>query len=306
MPIFKDSFLLLVTTPAYVILIAVEMLLSHFQHRHYYSLKGTLTNVYLAFVCVCLDVAMRAIWFAVLAFVYAFHLFWQISNPWLYWPSLLILQDLAFYFLHRVDHSCRLFWAVHVTHHSSEEFNLTVGFRPSVLQPLYRFAWFCPLALLGYKPEDIMLMYSTTQIYGVLIHTQYVSKLGFLEWFLATPSHHRVHHGCNPQYLDKNLGMIFIIWDRIFGTFAAETEPVRYGLAKSSRTFRPVGLIFHEWQAIARDLRKPAPLRAKLMYVFGPPGWQSSCNQNSDCGNRKSILPSELESPEMHQPPPSK
>jgi sterol desaturase/sphingolipid hydroxylase (fatty acid hydroxylase superfamily) len=302
--LFKDSILLLVTTPLYVVLIAAEMLLSHFQHRNYYTLKGTLTNIYLAFICVCLDVAMRALWFAVLAFVYTLHP-WQISNPWFYWPSLLIAQDLAFYFLHRVDHSCRLFWAVHVTHHSSEEFNLTVGFRPSVLQPLYRFAWFCPLALFGYKPEDIMLMYSITQIYGVLIHTQYVGKLGFLEWFLATPSHHRVHHGSNPQYLDKNLGMVFIIWDRIFGTFAAETELVRYGLADTNTKFRPVALIFHEWQAIALDLRKPAPLHAKFLYVFGPPGWQYFRKQNSDCGNRPAILPSELEFPRVWRPPQS-
>jgi sterol desaturase/sphingolipid hydroxylase (fatty acid hydroxylase superfamily) len=294
MNLFNDSFLILVTTPMYVILIAAEVLVSHFQHRRYYTLRGTLSNIYLAFACVCLDVAMRAIWFAVLASVYAFH-FMQVTNSWLYWPTLLILQDLAFYFLHRVDHSCRLFWAVHVTHHSAEEFNLSVGIRPSVLQPLYRFAWFCPLALFGFRPEDIMLMYSITQIYGVLIHTQYVDKLGFLEWFMATPSHHRVHHGCNPQYLDRNLGMVFIIWDRIFGTFAEEKEEVRYGLAGNVRASGPVGLIFHEWLAIVRDLSKPAPLRAKLMYVLGPPGWKFKSNQNSDCDNRPARLPSDLE-----------
>jgi sterol desaturase/sphingolipid hydroxylase (fatty acid hydroxylase superfamily) len=294
MNLFKDCSLLLVTTPLYIALIGAEILFSHFQHRKYNSLKGTLTNVYLAFVCVCLDVAMRAVWFAILASVYALH-FVQLPNPYLYWPSLLILQDVSFYFLHRVDHRCRLFWAVHVTHHSSEEFNLTVGFRPSVLQPLYRFAWFCPLALLGFRPEDIMLMYSIGQIYGVLIHSRYVGKLGWLEWLLATPSHHRVHHGSNPQYLDKNLGMIFIIWDRIFGTFAEEKEEVRYGLAGDAKSRGPVGLIFHEWQAMARDVRKPARLRARLMYVLGPPGWQFKSSQNSDCGNRPTRLPSEVE-----------
>ena len=294
MLLFKDSFLLLVTSPVYAVLIAAEMLLSHLQHRNYFSLKGTLANFYLAIVCVCLDVSMRTFWFAVLASVYAFH-FIQVTDHYLYWPSLLILQDLSFYFMHRVDHRCRFFWAVHVTHHSSEEFNLTVGFRPSVLQPLYRFAWFCPLAFLGYRPEDIMLMYSITQIYGVLIHTKYVGKLGWLELFLATPSHHRVHHGRNPQYLDKNLGMVFIIWDRIFGTFAEEKEEVRYGLAGNAKGYGPIGLIFHEWQAVARDLRKPVSLRARLMYVFGPPGWQFESGQNSDCGNRSTRLPSEVE-----------
>ena len=120
-----------------------------------------------------------------------------------------------------------------------------------------------------------MFMYSVTQIYGILIHTQYINKLGFLEWFMATPSHHRVHHGSNPQYLDKNLGMIFIIWDKIFGTFRAENsnDPVRYGLTKNIVSPNPVTVVFHEWIEMWKDLKKPISFRSKLMYVFGPPGW---------------------------------
>jgi sterol desaturase/sphingolipid hydroxylase (fatty acid hydroxylase superfamily) len=223
---------------------------------------------------------MRATWFAVLSWVFQFHVV-QISDSWAYWIVLLVLQDLAFYFLHRVDHACRLFWAVHVTHHSSSEFNLTVGFRPSVFQPLYRFAWFLPLALLGFRPEDVVLMYSVTQLYGVLVHTRYVDKLGFLEWFLCTPSHHRVHHGVNPQYLDKNLGMMFIVWDRLFGTFAEEKEAVRFGLAGQVPSHNPVRLLFHEWRSMLNDLRKPVPFRTKLMYVFGPPGWSHEPSQET-------------------------
>ena len=107
---------------------------------------------------------------------------------------------------------------MHVTHHSSEYFNLTTGFRSSVFQPLYRFIYFIPLVFLGFQPADIVLMYSITQIYGILIHTKYVDKLGWLEKVLVTPSHHRVHHASNIEYLDKNIGMCLIIWDKLFAT----------------------------------------------------------------------------------------
>jgi sterol desaturase/sphingolipid hydroxylase (fatty acid hydroxylase superfamily) len=273
MELFKDSVLFLFAAPAYLVLIGVEVVASYLHDRHYYTVKGTLTNAFLATVNVGLDVAMRAAWFAVLAWVHQYHRF-RVGNSWSYWLALLVLQDFLFYWLHRVDHACRLFWAVHVTHHSSAEFNLTVGFRPSVLQPLYRFAWFLPLALLGFRPEDVLLMYSVTQLFGVLVHTRFVGRLGFLEWFLCTPSHHRVHHGVNPQYVNRNLGMVFIVWDRLFGTFTPEEEEVRFGLVGQPPTHRPVRVISHEWQAIWGDLRKAARLRDRLMYVLGPPGWR--------------------------------
>jgi sterol desaturase/sphingolipid hydroxylase (fatty acid hydroxylase superfamily) len=274
MEAFKESIVIMFSTPVYAILIGLEIVLSYFHNRHWYSLKGTLTNVYLSALNFGLDVVLRGgVCLFILDLFFRYH-FFEIENPVLYWGALLVFQDLCFYFLHLVDHVCRLFWAVHVTHHSSEEFNLTVGFRSSVFQPVYRFVWFIPLSLAGFKSIDIMLMYSITQIYGILIHTQHVGKLGFLEWFMATPSHHRVHHGSNPQYLDKNMGMVFIIWDRIFGTFEEEKEEVKYGLTENLKEpHHPVKVVFHEWQAIFSDLRKSPSLKAKFMYIFGPPGW---------------------------------
>jgi sterol desaturase/sphingolipid hydroxylase (fatty acid hydroxylase superfamily) len=164
---------------------------------------------------------------------------------------------------------------VHVTHHSSEEFNLTVGFRSSVFQPLYRFIYFIPLSLLGFNGKDIMFMYSATQIYGILIHTQYINKMGFLEYFMSTPSHHRVHHGSNALYLDKNMGMVFIIWDKLFGTFQSEEsfEKVRYGLTQNLDNHNPLNVVFHEWKAIIKDVLNAPGLKNKLLYIFGPPGW---------------------------------
>lgn len=271
---FREALLIFISTPVYVIVIGAELLFSYLHEKRYYSTKGILANIYLSALNFSLDVLIRGICLLVLNYFYQFK-FVEIRNPVAYWTVLLIAQDFMFYWLHRVDHYCRLFWAVHVTHHSSEEFNLTVGFRSSVFQPLYRFFYFIPLSLLGFKGIDIMFIYAATQIYGILIHTKTIGKLGFLEWFLSTPSHHRVHHASNVKYLDKNMGMVFIIWDRLFGTFEKEDEqePVVYGLTENIKTYHPVKLVFHEWINIWKDLRKPSSVRSRFMYVFGPPGW---------------------------------
>lgn len=271
----REKLVFLISTPTYLFFIVGEMICSYIFNRHYYTTRGTLMNIWLSAVNITLDLLLRGFVFVFLG-IFFLHKFTAIENPWIYWIVLLFAEDFLFYWLHRVDHYCRLFWAVHVTHHSSEEFNLTVGFRSSVLQPLYRFIWFLPLPLLGFRAEDIMLMYAITQIYGILIHTQFINKMGPLEWFMSTPSHHRVHHASNVRYLDKNMGMIFIIWDRLFGTFQAEeeNEPVKYGLTKNlDQPYHPFKSIFHEWVQIAKDLMKPVGFKEKFMYVFGPPGW---------------------------------
>ena len=258
-------------------MIGLEIILSSIHNKHFYTTKDTMINIYLMLLNFCLDIVFRGICLFVLNYFFSFH-FFTFEGVFAYWLMLLLLQDLAFYFQHRVDHYSRFFWAVHVTHHSSDYFNLTTGFRSSVFQPLYRFIYFIPLSLMGFKSVDIMLMYSITQIYGILIHTQYIGKLGFLEWFMATPSHHRVHHASNIQYLDKNMGMVFIIWDKLFGTFAEEEkeaeEPIRYGLTKKlENPNHPVDIVFHEWSAIKKDFKKDIPFSTKLKYLFNPPGW---------------------------------
>lgn len=269
---FKESIIVLWSFPLYVVVILAEILYAHFHNIRLYSLKGIFHNVILSSLNAGLDIVMRGVCLFVLDYFYQFH-FLEITNAFWYWFWLVIGQDFMFYWLHRVDHSCRLFWAIHATHHNSEEFNLTVGFRSSVFQPLYRFFYYIPLVLVGFKGVDIMLVYSATQIFGILVHTQIVGKLGILEYIFVTPSHHRVHHGKNIPYLDKNMGMLLIIWDKIFGTFEEETEKVEYGLTKPLKDDKITTLIFHEWIEIWEDVKKAPTLRDKWMYIFGPPGW---------------------------------
>ncbi len=274
----KEQILLLVSTPLYLIIIGVEILLSNYRHLKLYTWKGIVTNVTLMLLNGGLDMLLRGVTLFVLDYFYSHH-WMSITSVASYWFLLLLGEDFLYYWLHRWDHEIRLFWAVHVTHHSSEQMNFTVGFRSSVFQPLYRFVYFIPLALLGFKPLDILFMYSATQIWGIFVHTELIGKMGWLEYILVTPSHHRVHHASNPKYLDKNMGMFLIIWDQLFGTFqpelsAEEYQPKKYGLTSPLVKTGPSDIIFHEWRAIGDDLsRTDIGWKEKWQYVFGPPGW---------------------------------
>lgn len=273
----KEQLLLLVTTPVYLMVIGFEIFISHLHFKKYYTLRETLINIYLCSLNAGIDLIFRAVYVLILSLIYSYHFFTLEAYPPIYWPLLFVLQDLLFYLEHRVDHYCRLFWAVHITHHSSEEFNLTTGFRSSVLQPLYRFFYFIPLVISGFQPIDIVFMYSLTQIYGILLHTRYIHKMpSWFEYIFVTPSHHRVHHGSNVLYLDKNMGMVLIVWDKLFGTFQEElpAEPVIFGLTKKlDKPHNLSNIIFHEWKNLIRDIRKKVPLSTKLKYIFMPPGW---------------------------------
>jgi sterol desaturase/sphingolipid hydroxylase (fatty acid hydroxylase superfamily) len=272
MDFFRETPFLQAVIPMYVLAITLELVVSNYRRKSVYSVKGVVENTYLSLLNMALDILIRGGAFAVLTFFYS-HRVTFIENAFAYWALLLIAEDFMYYWLHRFDHLCRFFWAVHSTHHSSVEMNLTVGFRSSVFQPLYRFLYFIPLALIGFHPLDIFLMYSLTQLYGILVHTQVIDKLGFLEYILVTPSHHRVHHACNEIYLDRNLGMTFILWDKLFGTFTAETEKPIYGLKQQLADHDPMQVIGNEWFKIAGDLRKAFTWKQKFMYIFGPPGW---------------------------------
>ncbi len=289
----RETWFLLISTPFYIILISTEILLSNWQHKKFYSARETLWNVYLMLMNAGLDALLRwAFYISVLLWSYE-HRFFKIETAWMYWVALFILEDLAFYFEHRVDHYCRVFWAVHVTHHSSEEFNLSTGFRSSVLQPVYRFIYLVPLALMGFHPLDIVFMYSLTQTYGILVHTQYIHKMPkWFEAFFVSPSHHRVHHASNIIYLDKNMGMCLIIWDKLFGTFQEELqeEPVKYGLTKPvPHHNHPLRIIFHEWQNIGHDVNRKTSFINKLKYLFMPPGWSHDGSTKTSAQLRKEL-----------------
>jgi sterol desaturase/sphingolipid hydroxylase (fatty acid hydroxylase superfamily) len=188
---------------------------------------------------------------------------------------LVIAQDFSYYWFHRASHRVRWFWATHAIHHSSNEFNLAAS---------YRFGWtgrltgaavfYVPMIWLGFAPGPVFIAAGINLLYQFWLHAEWIPKLGWLEYVLNTPSHHRVHHACNAEYLDRNYGGIFIVFDRMFGTFVAERDdlPCHYGLVKPLRSNNPVFIAFHEWAALGHDLWRSPTWRHRLACLIGPPG----------------------------------
>ncbi|MDE1192477.1 MAG: sterol desaturase family protein [Arachidicoccus sp.] len=287
----REQIVLLWSTPFYIVIIAIEILLTNIRlNKKTYTVRDTFNNVALTLCNAAVDAAFKLTYLWILTLVFNKSPFLKDWNTgFIYWAFLLISEDFAYYWLHRFDHEIRFFWAVHVTHHSSEHFNFSTGFRSSVFEPLYRFIYFIPLAWLGFRPLDILFMYSATQIWGTLVHTELVGKLGWLEYLFVTPSHHRVHHGSNPKYLDKNMGMFLIVWDKMFGTFQEELSeeeyaPIHYGLTKNIDKKNLFYLIFHEWIQVYKDASmKGLSFKERMLYIFGPPGY-------SHDGSRKTSI----------------
>jgi sterol desaturase/sphingolipid hydroxylase (fatty acid hydroxylase superfamily) len=194
-------------------------------------------------------------------------------GDWWVWVLLFFADDLSYYWFHRVSHESRAFWASHVVHHSSRHYNLSTALRQTWVPMTYLPFWLWMPAV-GFEPWMVLLAQSWSLIYQFWIHTERIRRLPQpLEAILNTPSHHRVHHGSNEQYLDRNYGGILIVWDRLFGTYEPEGERVRYGLTTQLRTHRPIQVAFHEYIAMWHDLKRARRWRDKLGVVFRGPGW---------------------------------
>ena len=202
------------------------------------------------------------------------HRFFELGTGVLGWAVAFVGWDFAYYWHHRVEHENRFLWASHVSHHSSQHYNLSTALRQP-WTPWTSLFFFPPLALLGVAPWMIMVSGGLNLIYQYWIHTEAIGRLPrVVEGIFNTPSHHRVHHGANPEYLDKNYAGVFIVWDRLFGSFVREDARVRYGLTKNIDTHNPFRIAFHEYGALARDVRAAKTWRHRVGIVWHGPGWQ--------------------------------
>jgi sterol desaturase/sphingolipid hydroxylase (fatty acid hydroxylase superfamily) len=189
------------------------------------------------------------------------------------WAVALIGWDLVYYWNHRIWHETRFMWANHVMHHSSERYNLSTALRQSVTDPFLFLVPYSTLSLVGVRPEIVATSRSLNLIYQYWVHTDAIERIGPAEAVMNTPSHHRVHHGVNPRYIDRNHGGILILWDRLFGTFEPEDETVVYGLTKNIHTFNPLRVATHEYVDMFRDVARSRTWRDRLSFVFRGPGW---------------------------------
>ncbi|WP_183094823.1 sterol desaturase family protein [Nocardioides stalactiti] len=251
-----------------------------------YETKDARTSLVMGLGNVVVNLGWKLVVLAALAAVYSLSpLHLPTDNPWI-WVALFFADDFVYYWYHRTHHTIRIFWASHVVHHSSEFYNLSTALRQP-WTPFSSLPYWLPLALFV-PPWMILLQQSVSLVYQFFIHTERVDRMWKpIELVMNTPSHHRVHHGSNQQYLDKNYGGILIVWDRLFKTFEAEGERVRYGLTKNVGSFNPARVATHEFVAIARDVRAATRWQDRWGYLTQGPGWKPA---------EESALPSTLES----------
>jgi sterol desaturase/sphingolipid hydroxylase (fatty acid hydroxylase superfamily) len=273
MPEFPN--ILLSAIPGFILLIVLEVAYAIKMQRELYEVKDAATSISLGLGNLFIGILTKTFILLLFTLLYEYRLFTIPYEAWWAWLLILFADDFSYYWFHRVSHSVRWFWASHVVHHSSERYNLAAALRQTWtgnLTGAFLFWSWMPLA--GFHPAMIMLMQSASLIYQFWIHTEAVDKCPrWFEFFFNTPSHHRVHHGSDLDYLDKNHAGILIIWDRMFGTFQPEKHRPKYGLTKNVNTFNPVKVAFFEWVNIARDLKKARSIRNGIKYLLNPPGW---------------------------------
>lgn len=261
--------------PGFVLLLVAEVIVTAIQQKDYYDAKDTASSLTMGIGNVVVGFVGKAIVFGAYSFIYQFRLFTIDMTHWWAWVVLFFADDFSYYWFHRISHSSRYFWASHVVHHSSQKYNLGTALRQTWTGNISgAFIFWLWLPLVGFSPVAVMTMQAISLLFQFWIHTEHINKLPApIEYLFNTPSHHRVHHGSDLAYLDKNHAGVLIIWDRLFGTFELERNRPTYGLTKNIDSHNPVRIAFHEWTDIARDLRRSGSLRNAFCYVFGPPGW---------------------------------
>lgn len=253
--------------------IVVEAALSARENLGFYEPRDTLINFVMAIIGALVNAITKVVFLCCFTVV-ANHALFNPGEGVLSWIVLFLLIDLQFYLFHMLGHKSRFFWAMHVIHHSSHKYNFSTAIRAPFTNTFFRIASFLPLIWLGFSPKMVFWIDSIILFYVFFQHTKLISKLGWLEYIFNTPSHHRVHHGSNEKYLDKNFGGMLIIWDKLFGTFQQEEEEPTYGLTKPLQKTDLINVVVHEWKDIIHDLPKYSSWRDRHQVLFGRPGWK--------------------------------
>lgn len=257
--------------PVIVVLVVAEWLIGYYKNRHYYDNKDALAALAIGAVNAVLGAGLKISLFAIAMVIYNM-VPWAMPRTWWGFVACFVAVDFCRYWAHRISHEQRFWWATHVTHHSSHKMNFSVSFRTGWTNHI-KFVFFIPVPLLGIDPFTFFVCHQVAVLYQFFVHTELVGKLpAAIEYVFVTPSHHRVHHGSNPAYIDRNYGSTFIIWDRLFNTFEPETEKPVYGLTKPVNSYNPVYLVFHEWVDILKDLRHCRSIAEAWKVLFAPPG----------------------------------
>ena len=259
--------------PIYFLLIAIELLIQQFSKKKLYRLNDAVTNISCGITQQLTGTFLIIFAIGIYQLIYEHLAIFIIPSNAFTLILLFVLVDFAYYWAHRMSHEINLLWGSHVVHHQSEDYNFSVALRQSSLQVIWTSFFYLPLALIGFNTLDFALMVALSTVYQFWIHTETIKKLGPLEYIFNTPSHHRVHHGRDPKYIDKNLAGVLITWDMLFGTFQKEEEKPCYGITRPVKTWNPVWANLDHYVFMWSDLKKIRGLQNKIKYVFYKPGW---------------------------------
>jgi sterol desaturase/sphingolipid hydroxylase (fatty acid hydroxylase superfamily) len=272
----QDDLIMLVL-PLFLLTILIESIYSARQKLDWYQRQDFLGSMGVMLITGLVDIAPKILGVMAMFWLYEISpLKGTFGRQWWCWLLLFLLDDFIYYWFHRANHEIRFMWAGHVSHHSSEFMNYGTALRQGVGERVYKYLFWLPLPLLGFEPVMVITMMSISLFYQFWVHTRAIGKLHPLfEWLFNTPSHHRVHHASNVRYLDCNHAGTLIIWDRLFGTFSAESddEPVVYGLTSNIHTFNPIRIAVHEYRALITDMANASTWQDKLRYLLLAPGW---------------------------------
>ncbi|NRA47565.1 MAG: sterol desaturase family protein [Phaeodactylibacter sp.] len=259
--------------PLLLIMVAVEWAISHKKNKNYYNLSDVVVNL----CCGLLERLFDFFWIVVSFFVFTFvhdnFAIYNIPNTTVSFIILILVADLCSYWFHRLSHEINFMWAAHIVHHQSEELNLTTVFRVSAFAVIFRTPFWSILPFLGFDPAAVTIAITIIGFYQMLVHTRLVKSWGVLEKIMVTPSNHRVHHAYNDQYLDTNYGGIFIIWDRLFGTYAKEEEAPKFGITSGFQSTDPYRAHLFYWSYLFRLAKKAQHWKEKVQVFFAHPRW---------------------------------
>lgn len=264
---------IVLSIPIFFILIGVELLIERITHKELYRLPDAIANLSCGITSQLSGLFLKIFAIGIYQILFENFAFFKLEKNWLYWIALFLLVDLAYYWAHRMSHEINLFWGGHVVHHQSEEYNLSVALRQSSLQVVWTFAFNLPIAFLGFETFDFALVAAFNTLYQFWIHTETIGKMGWFEYVLNTPSHHRVHHGRDPKYIDKNHAGSLIIWDKMFGTFQQEEEKPTYGITKPLNSWNAAFANVSHYVEMSKDLKRIPLFADKIRYIFKRPGW---------------------------------
>tara|TARA_B100001741_G_scaffold311037_1_gene311415 strand:+ start:239 stop:1087 length:849 start_codon:yes stop_codon:yes gene_type:complete len=264
--------------PIILILIGSEIIYSYVYGLKYYKAKDSAAAFGLLIGNYIINLGTKGSILILYFYLHNFRLFTvnDLLPIWMVWILTFVMIDFVYYWYHRCSHRVRFLWAVHMNHHSSEEMNFTVSLRQAWFGSLTKVPFFIFMPLVGFDPLITAVAGVASTLWGVVGHTQWINKLGPIEYIFVTPSSHRVHHGSNKEYLDKNYGNLLIIWDRLFGTYEEEKNKVIYGIRNNVKTFNPIKITFFEWASFFNDLKYAHGLKEKILCFFGRPEWKPS------------------------------